>query len=187
MFNLFKSKKRDSHARDSNVEKSITTGSLLNLVNQSKEVRGIYTVPIEDIFTVIIGRIKNSRESDSYSYPLDKIKEDYVTINGKGIVNRYKRICYANMTWEGFRALCEKWQEVYIGLDCTEVKDIFTDVKVLQYIKDDIYIKARVSFYAAMSLPISLNIEMWSDDTDQLRQAYLKMIEMIDIVKYGEE
>nr|DAK33042.1 MAG TPA: hypothetical protein [Caudoviricetes sp.] len=179
MFNLFKSKKRDS-----DVEKSITAGSLLNLVNQSKEVRGIYTVPIEDIFAVIRGRIDNRK--DKSHYPLDKIKEDYAIIDGKVFLNRYKRIGGANMTWPAFRALCEKWQEEYIGLDCTEIKDIFTDIKVLQYIKNDIYIKIAVSFYVNMALPMNVRIEMWSDDTDQLRQEYLKMIEMIDRAKYGE-
>lgn len=181
MFTLFKSKKRNINA-----DKPIIAGSLLHLVNQSKEVRGIYSVSIEDIFAVIKNRIENKSSLEKDAYPLDKIKDDYVIIDGKGIVNRYKRIGCANMTWGGFRALCEKWQEVYIGLDCTDVKDIFSDIKVLQYIKNDIYIKISVSFYATMALPMSLKIEMWSDDTDQLRQEYLRMIEMIDIVKYGE-
>ena len=201
MFNLFKSKKRDS-----NVEKSITAGSLLNLVNQSKAIKNIYSVSIEDIFAVIKNRIKNrlsllredpdrdpserkgriENRKDKEAYPLDKIKEDYAIIDGKVFLNRYKRIGGANMTWGGFRALCEKWQEEYIGLDCTEVKDIFSDIKVLQYIKNDIYIKACVSFYVNMALPMNLKIEMWSDDVEQLRREYLKMMEMIDIVKYGE-
>lgn len=181
MFNLFKSKKHNSDA-----DKPITAGSLLHLVNQSKSVKDIYSVSIKDIFAVIRGRIKNSRESDSYSYPLDKIKEDYAIIDGKVFLNRYKRIGGANMTWPAFRALCEKWQEEYIGLDCTEVKDIFTDIKVLQYIKNDIYIKINVSFYVNTSLPMNVRIEMWSDDVEQLRQEYLKMIEMMDIAKYGE-
>lgn len=201
MFNLFKSKKRDS-----NVEKSITAGSLLNLVNQSKAIKNIYSVSIEDIFAVIKNRIKNrlsllredpdrdpserkgriENRKDKEAYPLDKIKEDYAIIDGKVFLNRYKRIGGANMTWGWFRALCEKWQEEYIGLDCTEVKDIFSDIKVLQYIKNDIYIKACVSFYVNMALPMNLKIEMWSDDVEQLRREYLKMMEMIDIVKYGE-
>lgn len=181
MFNLFRLKKHNSDA-----DKPITAGSLLNLVNQSKAVQNVYSVFIEDIFAVIRGRIKNNRESDSYSYPLDKIKEDYAIIDGKVLLNRYKRIGGANMTWPAFRALCEKWQEEYIGLDCTEIKDIFTDIKVLQYIKNDIYIKIAVSFYVNMALPMNVRIEMWSDDTDQLRQEYLKMIEMIDRAKYGE-
>lgn len=179
MFNLFKLKKRDSI-----VEKSITAGSLLNLVNQSKAVQNVYSVFIEDIFAVIRGRIKNRLDSDSY--PLDKIKEDYAIIDGKVFLNRYKRIGGANMTWGGFRALCEKWQEEYIGLDNTEINDIFTDIKVLQYIKNDIYIKIAVSFYVNMALPMNVRIEMWSDNVEQLRQEYLKMIEMIDIAKYGE-
>lgn len=79
MFCLFKSK------ISSDVNKPIIAGSLLNLVNQSKEVKNIYSVSIEDIFAVIKGRI-----------------------------------------------------------------------------------------------------EMWSDDVEQLRQAYLEMVEMIDKVKYGE-
>lgn len=181
MFNLFRSKKHNSDA-----DKSITAGSLLHLVNQSKVVQNVYSVFIEDIFAVIRGRIKNNRESDSYSYPLDKIKEDYAIIDGKVFLNRYKRIGGANMTWGGFRALCEKWQEEYIGLDCTEIKDIFTDIKVLQYIKNDIYIKINVSFYVNMALPMNVRMEMWSDDVEQLRQEYLKMIEMMDIAKYGE-
>lgn len=178
MFNLFKSKKRGSNA-----DKPITAGSLLNLVNQSEEVKNIYTVSIEDIFAVIRGRIDN-RKNKSH-YPLDKIKEDYTVIDGKVFLNRYKRIGGANITWLSFRALCEKWQEEYIGLDCTEIKDIFTDIKVLQYIKNDIYIKIAVSFYVNMALPMNVRIEMWSDDVEQLRQEYLKMIEMIDIAKYG--
>ena len=196
MFNLFKSKKHNSDA-----DKPITAGSLLNLVNQSKAVQNIYSVSIEDIFAVIRGRIKNRpsllREDpvkdrsernrvDKEAYPLGKIKEDYAIIDGKVFLNRYKRIGGANMTWLSFRALCEKWQEEYIGLDCTEIKDIFTDIKVLQYIKNDIYIKIAVSFYVNMSLPMNVRIEMWSDDTDQLRQEYLKMIEMMDRAKYGE-
>lgn len=196
MFNLFKSKKHNSDA-----DKPITAGSLLNLVNQSKAVQNIYSVSIEDIFAVIRGRIKNRpsllREDpvkdrsernrvDREAYPLDKIKEDYAIIDGKVFLNRYKRIGGANMTWGGFRALCEKWQEEYIGLDCTEIKDIFTDIKVLQYIKNDIYIKIAVSFYVNMALPMNVRIEMWSDNVEQLRQEYLKMIEMIDIAKYGE-
>ena len=103
MFSLFKSKKHNSGA-----DKPITAGSLLNLVNQSKVVQNVYSVFIEDIFAVIRGRIKNNRESDSYSYPLDKIKEDYAIIDGKVFLNRYKRIGGANMTWPAFRALCEK-------------------------------------------------------------------------------
>lgn len=179
MFNLFRSKKHNSDA-----DKPITAGSLLNLVNQSKAVQNVYTVFIEDIFAVIRGRIKNRVDSDSY--PLGKIKEDYAIIDGKVFLNRYKRIGGANMTWGGFRALCEKWKEEYIGLDCTEVKDIFTDIKVLQYIKNDIYIKIAVGFYVNMALPMNVRMEMWSDDVEQLRQEYLKMIEMIDIAKYGE-
>ena len=174
MFNLFKSKKSNE---------PITAGSLLNLVNQSKAVQNIYSVSIEDIFAVIRGRIKNQRDREAY--PLDKIKEDYTIIDGKVFLNRYKRISGANMTWLSFRALCEKWREEYIGLDNTEIKDIFTDIKVLQYIKNDIYIKIAVSFYVNMALPMNVRIEMWSDDVEQLRQEYLKMIEMMDIAKYG--
>lgn len=201
MFNLFKSKKRDS-----NVEKSITAGSLLNLVNQSKAVQNIYSVSIEDIFAVIKNRIKNrlsllredpdrdpserkgriENRKDKEAYPLDKIKEDYAIIDGKVFLNRYKRIGGANMTCPAFRALCEKWQEEYIGLDCTEIKDIFTDIKVLQYIKNDIYIKIAASFYVNTALPMNVRMEMWSDDVEQLRQEYLKMIEMMDRAKYGE-
>ena len=175
MFSLFKSKKSNE---------PITAGSLLNLVNQSKPVRDTYPVSIEDIFAVIRGRIKN--RVDKEAYPLDKIKEDYAVIDGKVFLNRYKRIGGANMTWGGFRALREKWQEEYIGLDNTEIKDIFTDIKVLQYIKNDIYIKIAVSFYVNAALPMNVRIEMWSDDVEQLRQEYLKMIEMIDRAKYGE-
>lgn len=178
MFNLFKPKKRNSNA-----DKPIIAGSLLNLVNQSKAVQNIYSVSIEDIFAVIRGRIDNRK--DKSHYPLGKIKEDYAIIDDKVFLNRYKRIGGVNMTWGGFRALCEKWQEEYIGLDNTEIKDIFTDIKVLQYIKNDIYIKIAVSFYVNTALPMNVRMEMWSDDTDQLRQEYLKMIEMIDIAKYG--
>lgn len=174
MFNLFKSKKSNE---------PITAGSLLNLVNQSKQVQNIYSVSIEDIFAVIRGRIDNVKGNDYY--PLGKIKEDYAIIDGKVFLNRYKRIGGANMTWPAFRALFEKWQEEYIGLDNTEIKDIFTDIKVLQYIKNDIYIKIAVSFYVNTALPMNVRMEMWSDDIDQLRQEYLKMIEMIDRAKYG--
>ena len=180
MFSLFKSKKR------SDVEKPIIAGSLLNMVNQSEAVKNICTVSIEDVFDVIKGKIDNRK--DKSHYPLDKIKEDYATIDGKVFLNRYKRTAnYVNMTRLAFRALYKKLQEEYISIGYKNVEELFSDKGTVSFIKNDVYIKIFIHLYTHRNLSMELRIEMWSDDTDQLRQEYLKMIEMIDRVKYGEE
>lgn len=178
MFSLFKSKKR------SDVEKPIIAGSLLNLVNKSKAVKDIHSVSIKDIFAVIEGRIDNRK--DKSNYPLDKIKEDYIVIEGKVVFNRYKRKDYADMTGLTFRDLYKKLQEEYISIGYKDILELFSDAEVLRYIKNDVYIEILTSFSTRRNLSMSLRIDMWSDDVEQLRQEYLKMIEMIDRVKYGE-
>ena len=202
MFNLFKLKKRDRHAG-----KPITVGSLLNLVNQSEAVKNICTVSIEDVFDVIKNRIENHssllREDpardpserkgrienrlEKEAYPLDKIKEDSAIIDGKMVLNRYKRTAnYVDMTRLAFRALYKKLQEEYISIGYKNVEELFSGKETVSFIKNDVYIKIFINLYTHRNLSVELRIEMWSDDVEQLRQEYLKMIEMIDIVKYGE-
>nr|DAJ91605.1 MAG TPA: hypothetical protein [Caudoviricetes sp.] len=180
MFNLFKSKKRDS-----NVNKPIIADSLLNLVNQSEAVKNIYTVSIEDVFAVIKNRIENRLEKEAY--PLDEIKDDCAIIHGKMVLNRYKRTAnYVDMTRLAFRALYKKLQEEYISIGYKNVEELFSGKETVSFIKNDVYIKISINLYTHRNLSVELRIEMWSDDTDQLRQAYLGIVEMIDRIKYGE-